>query len=593
MKRLQLWQIKIQRFTHKLNLDEENILLILTLIIGVGSGILATSLKHAIHFSLEFFKTDKSPTLTSILIGLAFIVISGALTKFLAPKTAGSGIPTLKIAITAHHGKVPFFDWFMKYITSMLSLSSGMVLGREGPTVAITSGLGSSLGRLFSLSHSKVKSLVAVGAAGGIAAAFNTPMAAVMFTMEEVMGNLTARSLGPIIISSVVASITAKFLDGGESMFSVLQYKFEDPMSLPFYLAVGIVCAIIGPVWVRFLLAYRKRAKAFCGEGSLILMVVPFLFLIAVAYYSPLVMGGGDDIINDALLSKLTDWKVILFLFFVKAVFAALFLSSGISGGIFMPTLFMGAMIGSLVGIGAYEFSGGSFEIGSFALVGMGAYFATVIRAPFTSILIIFELTQDYKIVLPLMIANVTAYVLSQRFTDGSIYEQISEQNGVHLPTKEDNEILDSLTVEESMIRDVKSLEAAMTIREALSVVNHCEITGYPVVKNNKLVGIITVNEIGQAFARSQGACTLEDLCIKNIMHIYPDQSLMVAFHYLKKFRIGRLLVVSREDDFNLVGIITAEDIVNSFGFHIKEDSKYDVIDNYIKQYNESSEDIK
>ncbi len=255
-----------------------------------------------------------------------------------------------------------------------------------------------------------------------------------------------------------------------------------------------------------------------------------------------------------------------------------------------MPTLFMGAMIGALVGVGANAITPNANEVGAFALVGMGAFFAAVIRAPFTSILIIFEMTQDYTIILPLMIANITAYMFSQKFTSGSIYEKISEQDGIHLPSKEDYDVLETLTIEDAMIREVKTLNALAKIKDVLKIINHSEISGYPVMKGDKLVGVVSSSEVGQAFARFEGESTIESISTCKVMTVYADQSLLMAFHYLKQFRISRLIVVSRLDDKKLIGIITAEDIVNSFGYHVQEESKYDIIDKCIKEAEEAKE---
>jgi CIC family chloride channel protein len=587
MKVTKKWQIRVQRKLNKINIDEDTIFFSLTLFIGVFSGIVAVALKMAIYSLTDYVGTTRSPNLESVASGLAFVLISAFITFKIAPATSGSGIPDLRIALVVNRGKILLKDWVAKFVTSVFSLSSGIVLGREGPTLAITAGLGSTIGNLFSLSQARIKTLVAVGAAGGISAAFNTPIAAVVFTLEEIVGNMNTKSLGPIIISAVAASVTAKVFYGGESMFHIDKYDFDNPAQLPYFILVGIICALVGPLWVKFLLNYRSIVEKFFKNHKILLIVAIYALLVGIAYVTPMVLGGGDNVINQALQSQLTDWKLVLFLLVIKFIFSALWYASGISGGVFMPTLFMGAMTGTLVGIVANFFSPDALAIGAFTLVGMGAYFAAVIRAPFTSILIIFELTQDYKVMLPLMLANITAYILSQKISNGSIYEQISEQDGIHLPTKEDNEILEQITVEDAMIKDVKTLNSNLTVKDALSIVNHSEITGFPVMRNGLVFGVISSNEIGQAFAKFEGDTNISEVCNKKLYSVYPDQSLTIAFHYLKKYRVGRLLVVSRVNDRKLVGIITAEDVVNRFGFHIQEESKYNLIDQYIDEYNQ------
>lgn len=575
-------QIKLQRRVHKINIDQETLFFALTLVVGVGSAVLASFIIEAIEWLTALGKTLEPPTVNSTLTGLSFIIVSGYITTKLSPESSGSGIPQTKIAIVANHGSIKMKDWGLKLIASILSLSSGVTLGREGPTVAVTSGFGSTIGRLFSLNKQRVKSLVAVGSAGGLAAAFNTPIAAVTFTLEEVVGNLNAKALGPIMISSVAAAVTAKFLYGGDTVFSGIKFVFQDPHELWFYLITGLIAGCIGPLWVKLILYMRSKSKSVFKSQKLALIICAFLVVYACAYVFPEILGSGHHLIHEALLSKLNDWEFIAKLFVAKLFLISLCFSAGISGGLFMPTLFLGAMIGTTVGFLALAVYPMANPAGAFALVGMGAFFAAVIRAPFTSILIIFEMTQDYKVILPLMIANITAFMLSRRLMAGSVYEQISEQDGIHLPDKEDYETLEKLTVEEAMVKDVKTLAADQTVSEALKMVNHSEISGYPIMNGAKLVGVISTNEIGQAYAQYKGQCLMSEICSKNIIYIHPDQSLMMAFHLLNTHKVSRLIVTSRINDRKLLGILTAEDIVNRFGFHIQEESKSDVIDQYL-----------
>ena len=574
MKKIEVWKSKIQKKLHKINYDDDSLFFFLTLIVGICAGALAVFIGKAIELISHHAQTLNQPTLQSILIGTVFVFISGYITTRISPWSSGSGIPQTKISIVVHHGTIKFKDWILKLVSSILSLSAGLTLGREGPTVAVTSGLGSSLGSLFSLPKAKVKSLVAVGSAAGIAAAFNTPIAAVTFTMEEIIGNMNTKSMGPIIIASVAAAVTSKMLTGGEAIFSVLKYKFEDPKELIFYLIVGILAALIAPLWVQAILKLRQmRISLFKGHRLTYIMFC-FFILMGFAYYDHTILGSGHHTISESLLSKLTDWKFVLYLLTIKFFFTSISYSSGISGGLFMPTLFMGAMIGSLVGIIANLVYPGQFEIGAFALVGMGAYFAAVIRTPITSILMIFEMTQDYKIILPLMIANITSYIISKKMINGSIYEQISEQDGIHLPTKDDYDILEQLTVEEAMIVDPKTLSAQLTVNDSISYIHHSKISGYPILDHGVLCGMISTNDIAAAHAQDRGESSIYDICTKDVIKIFPDQSLMVAFHYLNKYKISRIPVVSRIYHNKLLGIITAEDIVNRFGFHIQEETK-------------------
>lgn len=285
------FQIKLQRKVNLINIDQETLFFALTLVVGVGSAVIATFIFEATEYLSALAKTNEPPTWSSFFSAFSFILVSGYITTRLSPESAGSGIPQTKIALVAHHGKIRLADWGLKLLASVTSLSSGITLGREGPTVAVTSGLGSTIGRLFSLKNQYVKSLVAVGSAGGLAAAFNTPIAAVTFTLEEVVGNLNAKALGPIVISSVAAAVTAKVLYGGESVFSGVKYVFEDPHELWFYLITGLIAALIGPLWVKLILQLRKMNKSVFKHHRLSIIIVAFLSVYACATIFPHVLG--------------------------------------------------------------------------------------------------------------------------------------------------------------------------------------------------------------------------------------------------------------------------------------------------------------
>lgn len=557
--------------------NEERAYLALTIIVGILAAFVAVGLHKITHFLAHEFQTHQTFTLKSFLFGFTLILVSGFITTRFFPSTSGSGIPGVRVALAVFHGHIKFSDTIAKFITSALSLSSGVSLGREGPTVAVTSGIGSALGGFLHLSKKKVKALVAIGSAGGIAAAFNTPIAAVVFTLEEIVGDLNAKILGGIIISSVVASVTAQMLTGNASTFTELHYRLNDPRELFLYLGIGLITSVMGPLWVKSVLKFRAFNLKFFRGHKLSFILVAFLVIVGISFIRPEVLGSGHDTIEEALLSLILDWKVLVSLFVFKFIATTVSYSSGVSGGLFMPTLLMGAIIGSIVGaVGNLFFPELTSNTGAYALVGMGAYFAAVIRAPFTSIIMIFEMTHDYHVILPLMIANITSYALSSKIHEGSIYESISEQDGIHLPTKEDNDILEVLTVEEAMVEKPITLNRQLSIKDAVKIIKEYSFSGFPVLENGQLVGMVSVSDIGALYAKGELDKTLCDISEKKVITIYPDQSLLVAFHKLNRFSVSRLPVVSRINDKQIIGIITAENIVSKFGYHIQEGHKAD-----------------
>ncbi len=567
-----LWNNKILKLFFKNPVNEERTYFALTMITALLSATTAVGLSKITHTLIAYFGTNKPFELKSFLFGGLALLISGFISTRLYPSTSGSGIPGVRVALAVFHGKIPLRDTFAKFVTSALSLSSGMSLGREGPTAAISAGIGSYFGQQFKLSKRKVKALVAIGSAAGIAAAFNTPIAAVVFTLEEVVGDLNAKVLGNIIISAVVASIAAHLMMGNQPTFQSLNYSLGHPSELLLYVIVGFGSAIFGPMWTKSVLWTRDfNSKVFKGHRLTIIMVT-FLLIGIISYIQPEALGSGHDTIEEALLSLLKDWKFLLGLFILKFIATTISYGSGVSGGLFLPTLLMGAILGSLFG-SLFEiiFPQLGLNIGAFALVGMGSYFVSVIRVPFTSIIMIFEMTRDYNIILPLMVANIVSYYVSSKLHEGSIYESISEQDGIHLPTKEDAEILESLIVEDAMKPDPISLNSTLKIEDAIKVIKDYPFSGFPVLKNGLIVGIVSKSDLQQAMAKKLGSDSVLSIAERKVISIYPDQSLMVAFHKLDRFHVSRLPVVSRINDKKLIGIITAENIVSIFGYHIQE----------------------
>ena len=272
---------------------------------------------------------------------------------------------------------------------------------------------------------------------------------------------------------------------------------------------------------------FRKISIDFFKGHRLSLIVATFITIALLSQINHHVLGSGHESIESALLSMFSDWKTLISLFAFKFIATTISYGSGISGGLFMPTLLLGASLGGFIGsISHMIFPEFSPNIGAFALIGMGSFFASVIKAPFTSIIMVFELTRDYNIILPLMISNIISYALSLALDKNSIYESISEQDGIHLPKKEDYEILDTFVVEEAMVRDVVFLQSSDAIKKSYAENKNNAISGFPVMSRNSLVGMVSINEMGAALSKeSLRDKTIGDICMKKIIKIYPDQS--------------------------------------------------------------------
>lgn len=379
------------------------------------------------------YLTILTPALGGLLAGLGL--------RYWVPGAVGSGIPQVKYAYARDAGRVPMRDAVGKFVLGVLQIGSGASLGREGPTVQICAGVSSLLGRLGKLSRQNKRRMTSVGVAAGIAAAFNAPIAAVTFTLEEVIGDLDQTMLSGVIVAAAIAAVVERTILGQHPVLEILRtYTLGTASSLLWYAVLGGLAGLVSVAFTDSLLGLRAKFKEFTAvpkwahpaiggavTGTLAVMGLQWLHMGGVA-------GGGYATLGFALLGIL-PLKVLVGLCVLKFAATIFSYSSGGVGGIFAPALFIGAMVGGGVGyIDVAVFHHPAEEIGAFAVVGMGAVFAGIIRAPMTSVLIIFEMTGGYGLVLPLMVANMSSYALARRWRPTPIYEALLLQDGVELP---------------------------------------------------------------------------------------------------------------------------------------------------------------
>jgi CIC family chloride channel protein len=412
----------------------------------------------------------------------------------------------VKIAFAVKSGRVRARDAIGKFFIGALQLGSGSSLGREGPTVQITAGVASLLGRLMGVSPKGLRRLLPVGVAAGIAAAFNAPIAAVTFTIEEVIGNLDQSLLSGVIIAAALAAVIERSVLGEHPVFDVPQsYGLHHASSLLIYALIGVTAAVVGIIFTDSLLGLRRWFKqspipewARPGIGGLVTGLLAVAALATMQVQG--VTGGGYGMLGQALTGSI-GVRVMLVLCAMKVVSTAFSYSSGGAGGIFAPALFIGGMLGGAIGTLDQELLHHVGEpLGAFALVGMGAAFSSIVRAPMTSVLIIIEMTGSYSLILPLMIANMTSYVLARHWRPTPIYEALLEQDGVHL---DDRGVMDAL--EEVRVREIVDLVGPfLTFSPATGGAAVAKATGisppldvYPVLDETKqLCGIITTDEL-------------------------------------------------------------------------------------------------
>ncbi len=558
----------------------------LTILLGVVCGFAAVAFHLMIRFAESLFinramsAQGQTWIVWTIVTPMLGGLLSGALLQYVVPDARGSGIPQVKVAYAIKGGRLSFrHSTLGKFVIGSIQIGTGASLGREGPTVQICAGIASLLGRMAALSRDHLRRLLPVGAAAGIAAAFNAPIAAVTFTIEEVVGDLDQTVLSGVIVAAALAAAIERSVLGEHPVFEVPQgYGLHHASSLLFYAALGLAAAFVSIVFTDSLLALRRRfqrltlipAWARPGVGGLVTGVLAVIALWWLKIGG--VTGGGYDTLAEALSGKLA-LKVMLALCAMKLAATVFSYSSGGAGGIFAPALFIGGMLGGVFGIADVRFfEHGGNEVGAFALVGMGAVFAGIVRAPMTSVLIIFEMTGSYALILPLMIANMTAYGLAKRWRPVPVYEALLEQDGVHLPHLQRRtpatHALEQLRVASAMTHTPATLPATMPISEAVERVAGQAFSTYPVIDEaGVFIGFITEMRLRRTLAENGDAQLVASILDKDKrqrVRVFPDQQLVRAVLLMNNLDVRHLAVVERDESNALVGILTMSDIVRA-----------------------------
>lgn len=589
-------KLKILQTSLRFVPKESQRVFILTLVVGAVCGLAAVAF-HLSILKAESFLIDQAidapngnwmwlTVLTPALGGL----LSGVLLSYVVPGARGSGIPQVKIAYEIKGGRLPFRDALGKFLIGTLQIGSGASLGREGPTVHICAGIASFFGKTAALSQKNLKRLLPVGAAAGIAAAFNAPIAAVTFTIEEVVGDLDQTVLSGVIVAAAIAAAIERSILGEHPVFTVTQnYGLHYASSLVVYAAMGVAAAFVALLFTESLVKLRKwfgdlrkipvwARPAIGGAITGILAVTAIYF-----FQTNGVTGAGYEVLSKALSGGL-PFKIMAILCLMKIASTVFSYSSGGAGGIFAPALFIGAMLGGMFGfLDVNLLNHSNSEIGAFALVGMGAVFAGVIRAPMTSVLIIFEMTGSYGLILPLMIANMTAYALAKKIRPTAIYEALLEQDGIFLPHRNEKpaHALEQIKTSQAMSREVSAIPANIDVRQALEKVSALDYAAFPVIDEERIcVGIITKARLERIAAETDAGQIVGEIAAP-IRTVYADYSLSRAIVRMNESKTLRVAVVERETE-KLLGILTMSDIVRAQAeaFNDKSDPEWTALPN-------------
>lgn len=512
-----LWR-RVEEWVGELRRRDSQLMVVLSVVIGalVGLVVVAFILLTG-RITTHLFPTHAASA-RRIVIPLAGAFVSGWLLYRFFPNARGSGIPQTKAALYIHDGRITLHTVVGKFLCCTTTLASGIALGREGPSVQIGAGLASVLARKLRLSKEQVRALIPVGGAAALAAAFNTPIAAVLFSLEELVGDLHAPVLGSVVLASATSWIVLHLLLGDEPLFHVTPYQLRDPREFIFYAALGVAGGIGSAAFTRLLLFQRRRFLAMPASTRWWQPAIGGLAVGIIGFFVPHVLGVGYPEVERVLGGSFT-WQMVLLLAVLKIVATTTAYASGNAGGIFGPSLFIGAMIGATIGHAAQAIAPlHTANPGAYALVGMGAAFAGIVRAPMTSVIMIFEVTRDYAIIVPLMLTNLIAYFVAKRLQPEPIYEALAHQDGLHLPG--------------AVSRDA---HAGRTVGDIMQP----QVSG------------------GQPFGPRDSIAAF---------HVHTDQDLHLALDRMGRAHVDRLPVVSREDVTDVIGVVTLADVLRAYG---------------------------
>jgi CIC family chloride channel protein len=591
------WSRRLNALLERFQPSEGTLLLVLSILIGLITGLAAVLFIKLIDWITEFAFGDIPGIIDwgrwwIIVIPVLGSLISGPIIAFFASEAKGHGVPEVMQALVLNGGRIRPRVAVAKIAASSVCIGTGGSAGREGPIVQVGSTFGSTLGQLFRMSDRRIRNLVACGAAAGIAATFNAPISGVAFAIEVLVGDLTISVISNVVISAVTAAVVSQAFLGADPAFKIPTYALNSPVEMLFFAFLGLLAGLVGVLFIKMLYGAEDifdnwdRAPMWIrpAVGALLLGLIGFGYPpllvklgvppelarwgLPVIDNLPHIFGSGFDTIELTLLGPL-PWVLLISLLFLKLIATSLTLGSGNSGGVFAPALFMGAMLGGLFGLGIdMLFPTIALNPGAYALAGMAGVFVGAARAPLTAILIAFEMSNDYKVILPLMAVTIISVVVAHRLHPESIYTLKLARRGLRLRFGRDVDVLDGVLVSEVMTKNPPTVFENDTLADLehyfLSTHHH----GAMVLDDHgRLVGIITLQDLERCLQERPDCLDLKvkDVMTRSMLVTYPDETIGDALQRMALRDVGRMPVVSREDPSRLLGAIRRSDITRAY----------------------------
>jgi CIC family chloride channel protein len=590
------------------------VLLVMAIVVGVATGLAAVLFIRLIALIQLFLYGGAEKILPAlgrlwiILVPVIGGLLVGPIIARFAVEAKGHGVPEVMQALILRGGRIRPRVAVAKIIASALCIGSGGSAGREGPIVQVGSALGSSIGQWLHLSDERIKNLVACGAAAGIAATFNAPIAGVVFAIEVLLSELQVAVFGNVVVSAVAASIVSQIFLGARPAFEIPGYVMHSPWEILLYVFLGLLSALVGIFFIRLLyytedvfdrLAIPLWLKPATGALLLGLLAFCYPYVGTISYISvedmtlglpitenyPHIFGSGFLFLEEVLQGR-APFFLLFLLIFLKPLATSFTLGSGNSGGVFAPSLFTGAMLGGSFGfLAMHLFPNLTIEIGAYALVGMAAVFSAAARAPLTSMLIVFEMSNDYRLILPLMTAGMVASTFAQWLHSDSIYSLKLTKRGIRFEQGRDMDIMQTVQVEEVMNKSPITVQKEQSLADLFVAFQETHLGGFPVLENNReLYGMVTIQDMERTIQEMEKTLHRKDVTLKDLrvwdvaspdpVTVFPDDPIWLAIRKMAPRDLARLPVVARNNPLQFLGLISRSDIVRAYNVGLMRKQK-------------------
>lgn len=492
-------------------------------------------------------------------------LLVGPLVHTLAKEARGHGVPEVMADMIIKGGVILPRVVLIKTLASIGTIGFGGSAGRVGPIIHIGAGIGSAVGQMLKIHPMLMRSLVACGAAGGVAATFNAPIGGVLFALEVILGDFAVDQLLMIIVSAVTASVISSTLFGDALAITVPHFSLHTPVELLLYGLLGVAVGLYAVLFIKLFYRVEDLFSTYCLVPAYIKPAIGGLMVGLIGVYLPEVFGVGYDVIEIALAGQMTLALLISLLVF-KLLATTITLGSGGSGGVFAPMLYLGAMLGGTLGlILNFFFPSVVIEPMAYALAGMAGMLAATSFAPITGIILLFEISNDYRLILPLMITCVISFVVASSLTNYNIYTTKLARKGLDINYLRRPDVLKTICIKDVMTKNVVTVLACDTVAQALNNVNHSSHHAFPVVTNNgEVLGMVTRKDLRWAVENKQQYKHINELLTNQLVLIMENDSLNHAVALMYDHSVGRLPVMNNDN--KLVGIISRSNIINAYG---------------------------